>query len=316
MLISLVICTYNREDILRETLPSVLALKIPIDAQLELIIVDNNSIDDTAAFVKDFIGRNTGQIAMTYLFEVNQGLSYARNSGYKKAVGDYIVYTDDECILPENWILNACTKIKQFSPAFLGGPYYGKYLSGSKSPWYKESYGDSYILQFNLPNGPMNNRYLSGGNLFIRRDVFEKIGLFNVELGMTGETINYGEEVDFQKRLKAYDPNEIIWYDESVYVYHCIRNEKMSICYLFMDAMIRGASAAELRKPSKIEVFASPFLLFYFILRALLSFVQKAIFSLMKKQHFFSLLHSDYESRVWRDIGSAWFRVKSLFSTN
>lgn len=153
---------------------------------------------------------------MSYIFEGKQGLSHARNTGYKNSKGEYIAYIDDECVLPEQWLAEAFKRLKDNDPAFLGGSYYGKYLPESSSFWYKESYGDSYILhlQYNLSNAPMINRYLSGGNLFIRRDVFKKIGLFDVAFGMRGEIIGYGEEIEFQKHFVKKYPKEVIWYDQ------------------------------------------------------------------------------------------------------
>ena len=313
MLISIVVCTYNRVDILKEALPSVLTLNIPSDVQLELIIVDNNSKDDTAKFSKSFVDKNSSPIKMHYFFEANQGLSHARNAGFTKAIGDYIAYIDDECILPNKWIENAYTIMKENSPAFLGGPYFGKYLRGSSSKWFKESYGDSYILQYNLPNGPMDNRYLSGGNLFIRRDVFEKIGLFDANFGMVGERIHYGEEIDYQKRMKEKMPNDVIWYDESLYLFHLIRNEKMSIQFLFKDALARGVSAVEL-KPRKVLIYISPFVLLFAILKSIQSLVSKAVISLIYGKPMYALLYTDYKNGNWRNIGSAWYRVKLLFS--
>ena len=314
MLISIVICTYNRAEILRATLPFVLALEIPKDVNLELIIVDNNSKDDTSVFVKNFINDNTTEISMKYVFEGQQGLSYARNTGFNEADGDYIVYTDDECILPEKWIVEAKKIINKESPAFLGGPYYGKYLPGSTSSWYKESYGDSYILQYNLPNGPMINRYLSGGNLFVRRDVFEKIGFFDVELGMTGETLAYGEEDDFQRRYIKKYPDEVIWYDQKVFLYHCIRDEKMQISFLLKDALVRGASSVAHQVPSKEQIRKSPLHLAYFVFKALSSMFKKIFQSATQKENFYGLLYSDYKDGTWRNIGGAWYKFKQLLS--
>jgi len=310
--ISLVICTYNRADILRVTLPSVFSLEVPSEVTLELIIVDNNSKDDTSKLIEELIIKNKSNIRVHYVFESQQGLSHARNTGYKHAKGDYVVYTDDECILPKQWIVEAAKKINEYAPAFLGGPYYGRYLLGSSSNWYKESYGDSYILQYDLPNGPMINRYLSGGNLFIRRDVFEKIGLFDTDLGMNGETINYGEEVEFQRRFIKKYPNEVIWYDQRVFLYHCIRDEKMKLSFLFKDALIRGASSAELRTLDESQLKKAPALLIFFALKALTSMFTKLFKSTVGKEHFFSLLYSDYKDGTWRDIGGTWYKIKQL----
>lgn len=310
MLISLVICTYNREEILKVTLPSLLELIIPNDVELEVIIVDNNSNDNTSNFVKEFIARSNMNIS--YVFESIQGLSQARNTGYMRSKGEYIVYIDDECILPKKWLKEAVIIINNESPAFLGGPYFGKYLPGDDSPWFKESYGDSYIIQYGLPNGSMQGKYLSGGNLFVRRDVFQKIGLFDVELGMDGETINYGEEVDFQKRFIEATENEVIWYDEKVFLWHSIRSEKMSMWFLFKDALIRGASTAELQISSAEELRKAPYQLSYSMFLALRSYFVKLFYSLIYNKNFFGLLYDDYKDSTWKNIGGSWYKVKQL----
>lgn len=320
MLISLVICTYNRSDILKATLPSLLDLVIPDGDNFEIIIVDNNSSDTTKVVAEEFIKNvkslNNSNFKALYIFDGNQGLSYARNTGYKESAGNYIAYIDDECILPETWLVEAKKIITKVEPAFLGGPYLGKYFPGNSSTWYKESFGDSYILQYKLENGPMKNRYISGGNMFIRRDVFEKVGLFDVNLGMSGEQVNYGEEVEFQKRfLEAY-PDEIVWYDSKVFVWHCIREMKMKISFLFKDALIRGKSSAELQNTPKEKLRLAPIHLFYFIFKAIGSAIKKMFQSILRKEHYFFLLYSDYKDGTWRDIGGAWYKAKKFLGVN
>jgi glycosyltransferase involved in cell wall biosynthesis len=312
MLITIVICTYNRADILKTTLPCYNALIIPQNVTLEVIIVDNNSSDETPSLVKEFIKSSSSEAVFSYIFEEKQGVSHARNAGYQKASGDYIGYLDDECILPEQWLKVALSTIELHHPAFLGGPYYGKFLPGTTSKWCKESFGDGYIVDFDLPNGPMVGNYLSEGNMFVRKDVFEKIGLFDTELGMSGGTINYGEGPDFQRRFIEKYPDEVIWYNPRFFVWHLIRDEKISIKYRFKEALIRGQSSAKTKKYSISELLFSPFLLLFFVARAMASFVWKLAQSLFSKEHFFSLLYQDYKRSVWRDIGSAMYRSKLL----
>jgi len=316
MLISLVICTYNRADILKTTLPSYKNLKIPTGIHLEIIYIDNNSNDNTKTYLNNFIKlSNNKNIVYKYCFEGIQGLSHARNRGYQESSGDYIAYIDDECILPTEWLEVAVKHIKAKTPAFLGGPYYGKYIPDTSSNWFKESYGDSYILQYNLPDGPMNGRYLSGGNLLIRRDVFEKIGLFDVELGMNGESMNYGEEQDFQKRLIAQFPEEIILYISALYVWHLIREEKMSMGFLFKDALIRGVSSTKLIKNhSFLTLVLSPVFLVFTTIKAILSYLYKLVISFLSKESFYTLLYNDYQKGTWRDIGTSLGLLKLLFS--
>jgi len=150
---------------------------------LEVVIVNNNSTDKTLVLLSEFIKKKIPKVEIKYVFEEKQGLYHARNKGYLKSKGEYVAYIDDECILPQDWLANAFEIIKSSRPAFLGGPFLGKYIPGSSSKWFKESFGDSHMLQYDLPNGEIKNRYLSGGNLFVRRDVFEKVGVFDTTLG-------------------------------------------------------------------------------------------------------------------------------------
>ena len=314
MLFSIIVCTYNRCDILKITLPYYKSLIIPAGIKLDVIIVDNNSSDETKPFVEKYSKNNTdNHSSLTYIFEPEQGLSHARNTGYKHAKGDYIAYIDDECILPENWLEEAINTINVAdTPAFLGGPYYGKFLPGRTSTWYKESFRDFYLLQKNIPDGALKNNYLSGCNFITRRDVFSKIDLFDTNLGMTGNTLNYGEEQDFQKRLISQYPDEVIWYISKLFVWHLIRDEQMSILHDFKEALVRGQSSAKEKKFSLLQLFFSPLLLIAVIGRALLSALWKLIESLFSKEHFLTLLHQDYQNRVWRDIGAVWYRVRYL----
>lgn len=319
MLITLVICTYNREDILKITLPCYDELRIPDNVSMDVIIVNNNSSDDTEAFVNGFIEKSKSEINFRYLLEPKQGVSHARNAGYIHASGEYIAYLDDECILPEQWLEVALESIESELPAFLGGPYYGKFLPGSTSTWFKESFGDSYINAFNLPNGPMKGKFLSEGNMIVRRDVFEDIGLFDTKLGMNGETIGYGEGPDFQKRFIEKNPGEVIWFNPELFVWHLIRNEKISIVYRFKEALVRGKYSVKGKEIHFLILLISPILLFYFSLKALFSVFWKFIQSLFLDKHFFTLLHNDYVDRTWRDIGASWYKTKlflcKVFST-
>lgn len=320
MILSLIICTFNRADILKVTLPYILKLKIPEDLKVELIIIDNNSTDNTRLVSKEsifeFEGLFKGKLKGKYFFEPIQGLSQARNRGYFESTGEYIVYIDDECVLPREWLIEAKKIIDQVKPAFLGGPFLGKYLPGSSSKWFKESFGDSHMLQYDLQNGAIKDRYLSGGNLFIRRDVFEKVGVFDTNLGMSGNTINYGEEHELQIRFIKVYPNELIWYDDSIFLWHLIRDEKMRLSYLMKDALIRGKSAAELKKSPRKALMHAPFYLVYFIFKALFSAIHKGIRSMLFKENYFYLLYDDYKYGTWRGIGSSIYKTKKLFGFN
>jgi glycosyltransferase involved in cell wall biosynthesis len=124
MYISVVICTYNRADLLKIAIDSL--LKQSLDAaEFEILIIDNNS-KDTTQRVGSAYAKNHKNV--TYFLEEKVGLSHARNRGYLEAKGNYVAYADDDCNLPIDWLLNAKNVILDNDFAVLGGPVYPFYV--------------------------------------------------------------------------------------------------------------------------------------------------------------------------------------------
>ena len=124
-LISVVICTYNRADLARQAITSVLAQDFP-QTEYELLIVDNNSTDHTGALAQEFCKAYPN---VRYIFESHVGLSAARDRGWQEAGGEYVGYIDDDCKVPASWLSAAAEVIEQVHPAAFGGPYYAFYNS-------------------------------------------------------------------------------------------------------------------------------------------------------------------------------------------
>lgn len=100
--ISLLVCTYNRREDLRELLMTAVAQETGGAFAYEIIVVDNNSSDDTRRIVEEFIAG--GHRNIRYLFEGRQGKSHALNTGLSAARGWIYTICDDDFILPENWL--------------------------------------------------------------------------------------------------------------------------------------------------------------------------------------------------------------------
>src|SRR3989344_2536998 len=99
-IVTVVVCTYNRSDLLYKCLESLVRQTVSKNLY-EVLVVDNNSKDNTQQAVKRFI--------KTYVHIRNiktdvQGLSHARNIGWKHAKGEYIAYIDDDAIAEPDWI--------------------------------------------------------------------------------------------------------------------------------------------------------------------------------------------------------------------
>jgi len=233
MTISVVICTYNRAELLANALQTLCAQTLDT-CRYEVIVVDNNSQDNTRAVTDDFSRRSPN---IRYCYETRQGLSHARNCGWQEARGAYVAYIDDECKVPAQWLNVAKDIIEQVSPAVFGGPYYG-YHNTSPPRWWKESYGA--FEHSETASVLTQGEYVRGGNIFIRRRLLETVGGFDNRYGMVDQKLAYGEETELQRRIRAIRPHELIYYDPQLYVYHLVRPEKMSLRWILYSHFAGG----------------------------------------------------------------------------
>lgn len=95
--ISVIIVTYNRAQMLKEALESLTTQSRLPD---EVLVVDNNSSDQTKSVAESFSGR----LNINYIFEPVQGTSTARNTGIGHARGNLIIFFDDDCIAERDWL--------------------------------------------------------------------------------------------------------------------------------------------------------------------------------------------------------------------
>lgn len=218
--ISLIIATYNRAQPLIEALSSV--ARQSLDARLwECVVVNNNSKDDTQMRFEEFRTEHSG-LNFRMVNESRQGLSYARNCGIAHAQGDIIaIIDDDERINPQ--FLGAYLNLfdTKSDAMSAGGRVIAQYDECPRPKWmsrYTEQpianpmdWGDE-IRPF--PKGHIP----AGGNMAFRREVFERFGMFNPNLGRVGDRLIGGEESDLFARLERegcrcyYTPSAVMWH--------------------------------------------------------------------------------------------------------
>ncbi len=223
-MISVIICTYNRAALLADALQSVCEQRLD-QARYEVIVVDNNSTDHTPAVV-DAFAQHYPQIR--YCREPQQGISSARNRGWREAKGEYVAYIDDDCKAPPEWLQVAQTIIQQQKPLEFGGPALA-YCNTTKPVWWRDTYDAYYSLDRDRPVGYLPaEREIYGCNLFLQRAILTQMGGFNPALGVNGDKLAYGEETELHARLCALLPEHRAYFDPKLYVYHLLRPEKLS----------------------------------------------------------------------------------------
>jgi glycosyltransferase involved in cell wall biosynthesis len=237
VLVSVVVCTYNRADLLPQCLQSLANQKL--DKELyEVIIVNNNSSDNTQEIAEALSEKEPN---FRVVIETKQGLSNARNRGWMEAHGEYVAYTDDDCLLPPQWLTIARSIIQDRAPGVFGGPYYA-FFDSPKPDWFKNDYGSHVIAA--TPKVLSPQEFLDGGNFFIRKELISELNGFDIKLGMTGNSIAYGEETALQVKIRSQCPEIDLFYHPKLFVYHLVRKEKMSMKWIIYDNFIDGQYSA------------------------------------------------------------------------
>ena len=124
MLVTVAICTWNRARLLEQTLEGLRGLQVPAGTDWELLVVDNNSTDDTADVLRHFEGR----LPLTAIPETRQGHSHARNAAVVRARGELLLWTDDDVIVDPGWIAAYVSAAAAWPEA--------AFFGGTVEPWF------------------------------------------------------------------------------------------------------------------------------------------------------------------------------------
>jgi glucosyl-dolichyl phosphate glucuronosyltransferase len=225
--VSVIICTYNRSESLERTLNSFRDIRHPEGAQWEMVIVDNNSTDNTREVVHGFV--ETSAIPCRYVFERNQGLSHARNRGIEEAAGKILAFTDDDVLVDAHWLSNLTKEFRNGDVACIGG----KILPVWETPRPRWLAGDllNFLALQDLGEEKvrLSNPVIWGANLAVRASMFGKYGAFDTVLGNIEGKLYGGEETAFVRMLLQ--GGETVLYCPDVLVHHCIPGFRMRKSY-------------------------------------------------------------------------------------
>ena len=191
--VTVLIATYNRAALLGETLDD-LARVEPCGLPWEVVIVDNNSRDDTRGVVES--RQATYPVPLRYLFEGRQGRSAALNAGHAQTSAPYILYTDDDVRVAAGW-LRAGASALAAGWDYVGGPVQPLWEAPRPIWLHPSLHGTIAILDYG--DVPFvfedRSRVPLGANMGVRRSLLDRIGGFREDLGRsTGRKI-LGQEV-------------------------------------------------------------------------------------------------------------------------
>lgn len=226
MKISVILCTYNRCRNLPEALGSIAASNLPEPVDWEVLVVDNNSSDQTREVIEHFCGQHPGRFR--YLFEPRQGKSHALNTGIQASQGEVLAFADDDATVEPDWLWNLTSSLRNGESSGAGG----RIIPVWKQPpprWLstEDPHTMGPFVAFDLgPEAISLTRPPYGANMAFRREVFERYGGFRTDLGPRPGSEIRREDVEFAQRLL--DAGEPMRYEPSAVVHHPVPDNRVS----------------------------------------------------------------------------------------
>lgn len=208
--IAIIICTWNRASVLGETLASLARMRRPAGAEIDVLVVDNNSSDGTKAKLQALasdwpLGR------LHVLFEPRQGKQFALNTGIARAreLGcEVLAFTDDDILFPADWLENIAAAFGPAGPALAGGRTELQWPPTGRPDWYHDSMaavvgGADLGRQRIAPTPP--DYAPAGANLVARAALFDRVGLFS-ELHFRHMDLEFGQRCQARGETVTYEP--------------------------------------------------------------------------------------------------------------
>ncbi|MEQ6341746.1 MAG: sulfatase-like hydrolase/transferase [Gammaproteobacteria bacterium] len=287
--LAVVICTYNRSHSLIETLASLYADGYAGPAPIDIVVVANNCSDDTLAQLSQFRSAHSqAYLRLSWLEEPKAGKSYALNTAIAHTHHDVLCFIDDDQVVEPGFFAHLVDGIERYPQDDIFCGRIWPAWDGSEPSWVhaKEPYAIPIrpFPEFDLGTKSIRlnagDRSPSGGNITVRRRVFDVVGAFSIDLGPIGHNLAGGEDHDFLKRaaLHGYTTR----YLSHVRQLHAIDAERMSTPYILRKSYSRSRS--------NFLVHSQETLPRLYMFRKVLSYLGSAVFSRDHNRRFFYLV--------------------------
>ncbi len=212
---SIIIASYNEAINLKKCLDSIFKLELTVH-DLEIIVIDNNSTDNTASMIKEYP-------QVVYLKEEKQGAAFARNTGIRYASGDILVFLDADTTVHKNWLHNLLSPFDNASIGAVGGGIFPFKENNIISQYL----GISLFMRYPRYGHPGKVRGFPSCNLAVRKDLASS--------GFDTETFTiYGEDKDLC--LKVINAGFTVWFAPDAIVYHQHPDSFTSLIFLLIKS--------------------------------------------------------------------------------
>lgn len=266
MQISIIIPTFNGAQRLPKVLDHLSRQVIDEPINWEVIVVDNNSYDETAEVVSDYAKKWREDSHLRYIFETKQGAAYARICGVKEAkTKELIGFLDDDNLPAENWVSEAI-KFGRDRPQVgaYGGIIHAR-LEGPVPSYFNavKSYLTVYnrgLQAFQYRRNDKPRRVPAAPGVVIRRQAWEEVMPPTEKLLISGRNANTmaaGEDAEMMFYLQ--NSRWEVWHNPKMEIWHYIPDYRLEREYLLKLARGYGLSNY-LTRLARYQAWQRPFI--------------------------------------------------------
>lgn len=241
---TVIVVTHNRANVLAETLASL--ARVAYAGKWEVLVVDNNSSDDTKGIVSGLQKRFP--VELRYLFEGTPGKYRALNAGIGTSRSTFIAATDDDAYPSRDWLQRAEAGLARFGCDFVGGPVFPLWRA-TPPRWVDARDAITGKVLGLQDHGGASREYGQNGvswplgvNVAYRRTVFDRVGLFDPRLGRVAGTLRNQSQRDWHLRARAAGARGM--YLPRMTVHHSVDAERLTRRYFHRWFYWHGISRA------------------------------------------------------------------------
>ncbi|MDE2179508.1 MAG: glycosyltransferase family 2 protein [candidate division NC10 bacterium] len=228
--VSVVVPTYNRARLLRDSLRSLVAQDYPHD-RYEIVVVDDGSTDETQAATEEARLRSC-RSRILYVRQDHRGLNAARNAGIQASHGDPICFVDDDIDAPPGWLSSMVEGVLRHSDSgCFGGPVRLRLEGRPPRNCGRHPLGET---ELDLGNKDRPIEFVWGANFTVTRKALSDIGPFDERI------VIYGDEQEWEERYKS--QRGVVWYIASAWLWHRRLPEDLALLRMLQRRFSRGAN--------------------------------------------------------------------------
>ncbi|GAB3895550.1 glycosyltransferase [Spirosoma agri] len=231
--VSVVICCYNSAARLPETLEHLTKQRVSDKIKWEVVVVDNNSTDETAQVAQRLWDSYLTTIPLTIVNEPQQGLIHARMTGIRAATYEYLIFCDDDNWLCTNYVTDSFRILESNDRIGACGGQ-GAPVFGGNKPDFFDGCVHGYALGPQGRNeGEVMGSTLYGAGLVVRRSVILRVldSGFQTKLsGRSGKTLSAGDDGELTTLIKILGYQ--LWYSPYLEFEHYLPEGRLQWSYI------------------------------------------------------------------------------------